>query len=840
MLKKNKPKKSKPKPKEFVVHLIGHAHLDLTYRWRWSETVNYAAVETFEGVLKQMEKAPGLTFAQSQLALYEAVEKHHPDLFKEIKKRIEDGTWMVVGGMWSEPDVNMPCGESLVRQFLVGKRYAQNRLGADTKVVWLPDVFGHSANIPQICKKAGMRYYVAGRCMPEDKPIFWWEGIDGSRILVYRFPHGYSGVINDDLPEQILDWVKDTPAREVLYLYGVGDHGGGPRQQDIEGIKKLSKMANAPKLIFGNPDDYFAKIEKKHKFPICKGELNFYAQGCYTSQARVKRMNRRAENLLLSAEKFATNAIFIHRKPGFPRHEVLEAWKWLLRLQFHDNLPGSSFGPVYDDNQEDFQTFRQQTSLVLRDALEVIGSRLDTRGEGIPLVVYNAMSWKRSEPVEVKVKFNQAVDSVVAVNHLGQSLPTQILNSEKLESGQVELKIAFLAEDVPSLGYRLFWIRPGKQVASSPGVKVKNTALENEFLRVKINPQSGQIASIFNKRNSKEVLSAPASLKVIAEDPLNTAWTMKLTDKIAIPSLVAPVEIIEKGPVRAKIRICSKYKDSTFIQDISLSQDNPLLLWEIEVDWQESDTCLKVVFPVNHAAEEATFEIPYGSITRPADEQEVPALKWIDLSNKKYGTSLLNDGQYGFSIGKSILRMSLLRSPRDMDPRTDRGKHKIKFAFYPHQKSWREARTVRRAYELNNPLMGMKEGKHEGRAMGWGCPPEEPLPSSYSFLKISPSNLVVTAMKPEEEQFASVDYILRFYETEGKKVMAKITCPVPVEKAYECNLMEEKPTRSKVKVEGKQIKVPVGPYEIKTLYICYAQRFAGSLPGEWEGMEQDP
>ena len=839
-MSKNKIKNPAAKPNQLTVHLIGHAHLDLAYRWRWSETIHYAVVETFGGVLQQMKKSPGLTFAQSQLALYEAVEKHHPELFKEVKEKIQEGTWVVVGGMWSESDTNMPSGESLVRQLLVGKRYAKNRLGVDPTVVWLPDVFGHSANIPQICQKAGMRYYVAGRCIPGDKPIFWWEGIDGSRILVYRFPHGYSGALNENLPEQILDWAKDTPVREILYLYGVGDHGGGPRDEDIEGMKKLSQRAEAPKLIFGNPEDYFPTLEKKYKFPVHKGELNFFARGAYTTQARVKRMNRRAENLLLTAEKFATNVLFAHRKPPCPRYEVLEAWKWLLRLQFHDNLPGTSFGPVYDDNQSDFQGFQKNVSTVLQDALETIGSRLDTRGEGIPIVVYNAMSWERSEAVEVKVRLNQKVDSVVVVNHLGQTLPAQILNSENLENGQAELKIVFLAEKIPSLGYRLFWIRPGKHLASDSGAKAESSLLENEFLRVKFDSHTGQITSIFDKRACREILSAPASLQVIAEDPVNTAWTMRLTDETATPSLAAPLEVRENGPVRAKIRIRSRFRDSSFIQDISLSKDSPFLLWETEVDWQESDTCLKVVFPVSHSAEEATFEIPYGSITRPANEEEVPALNWIDLSDQRYGASLLNTGQYGFSVGKNILKMSLLRSPRDMDPRTDRGTHQLRLAFYPHQKDWQAAGTVRRAYELNSPLMVKQEGKHEGNIMGWGNPPEKPLPPSYSFLRISPSNLVVTTMKPEEEKFAQVDYILRFYETEGKKVTAKITCPVPVETAYECNLMEKKVSSNKVKVNGKQIQVPVGPYEIKTLYICYAQRFAGTLPGEWEGMEQEP
>lgn len=836
---------NKPEARAFTVHLIGHAHLDLAYRWRWSETVYYAAVETFEGVLRQMEKVPGLTFAQSQLALYEAMEKVHPELFARIKARIKEGTWVAVGGMWTEPDMNMPCGESLVRQLLVGKRYARNKLGTDTTVAWVPDVFGHNANLPQILKKAGMKYYVAARCMPEGSPIFWWEGLDGSRVLAYRFPHHYSVAIGPDLPERIVEWGKETPVREALVLYGAGDHGGGPREEDLKGLAQLRESTEAPKFIFSTPEAYFRAIEESGvSFPVYKGELNFFARGCYTTQARVKRMNRLGEQLLLTAEKFAANALFIHRKAAFQRYEMVEAWKSLLRLQFHDNLPGTSIGSVYDDNEGDFAELQEKGSRILREALEVIGARLDTRGEGIPVVVYNPLSWSRSEPVEVTVTGRNVPDDPVVRDPSGKALPTQVLDRTRREDGRVELRVVFFAEGVPSLGYRLFRIEEGSPPASEHAVRVEGSVLENAFLKVEMDPKTGQIAWIFDKRMGREVLSAPAGLQVIPEHTLNTAWTMRRTDQVFLPTLLGPVEIIEQGPVRATVRVQSVWEESTFVQEISLGMGTPTVQWNMTTDWHESDTCLKVAFPLSTSADTATFKIPYGHIVRPTNGDEVPALKWIDVSGDTYGASLLNDCKYGFDVVRNegsagtVMRMSILRGAVDMDPRADDGEHELRFALYPHAGGWREAHTIRRANELNVPMIPMMERKHEGSATGWGVPPEEPLPPSYSFLEIHPNHVMVTAMKPMEEQITS-DLVLRFYETAGKAVTAEVVCPVPLLEAYECNLMEKQIETDEVVVEGNRVRIPVGAYEIKTLGLRYAKRFAGALPGGWQGMEQD-
>ena len=855
-MNESKTEKRLPQARAFTVHLIGHAHLDLAYRWRWSESVHYAAVDTFEGVLRQMEQVPGLTFCQSQLALYEAVEKIHPELFSRIKERIREGTWAVVGGMWAEPDVNMPSGEALVRQLLVGKRYARNRLGVDTKVAWLPDVFGHNAHLPQILNRAGMRYYVAGRCMPEEAPVFWWEAPDGSRVLAYRFPDGYSGAIRADLGERIVEWGRHTPIRDVLFLYGAGDHGGGPRDEDLKGIAQLKASDDAPTLVFDTPDAYFERLEKEldpDAIPVVRGELNFFARGCYTTQARVKRLNRLGENLLPTAEKFGANALFIHRKAAFQRYEMLEAWKLLLRMQFHDNLPGTSIGPVYKDNEADFAALHTKASAILREALSVIGARQDTRGEGTPVMVYNPLAWRRSEPVEAEVALRGAPEAVVVVDHEGRALHTQILDRSPQANGWTRLRVLFLASEVPSLGYRLFRVVPGASPKISGDLGAEGTLLENEFLTVEVDSVTGQICRIFDKRAPREVLSAPAGLRIIPEHRLNTAWTIKLLDESKLPALACPVEIVERGPVRATIRVTTVWEDSTFVQDISLNAGVPTVHCALKAEWRESDTCLKVAFPLTGSSHEAAFEVPFGHVMRPTNGDEVPALKWIDLSLRSrqalstpikaslseanYGASLLNNGRYGFDVKDNVLRMSLLRGAVDMDPRADDGAHQVDFALYPHAGDWREARTLRRANELNVPLIAVAERKHEGSAMGWGVPPEEPLPPVFSFLEIAPDNLMVTAMKPVEERFSASDLVLRFYETAGKAVTAEITCPVPLAEAYECDFMEEPLAENHAEIDENRIRVPVGAYEVKTLYLRYSKRFAGSLPQGWEGIE---
>ncbi|HYA48457.1 MAG TPA: alpha-mannosidase, partial [Burkholderiales bacterium] len=302
---KSKPTPPLSDPRQYTAHLVGHAHIDLSWLWRWEETVNDVAVQTFKGTLAQMAVMPGLTFAQSQAAIYEAMEKNYPELFQEIRAKVKEGTWIPVGGMWVEPDLNMPDGEALARQLLYGKRYFLDKFGFDVTVGWNPDSFGHNWQLPQILSKAGIRFYVFERCAPDKTPFFWWEGKDGSRVLAHAPQGWYLVSLKDGLSDVLKEAALQTPVKDFLILYGEGDHGGGPRASDIEAIKKYRNDPAQPKMVFSDPAAFFKKVEASGAdLPVVSRELNFAFPACYTTQAATKKWNRTLENTLLEAERF--------------------------------------------------------------------------------------------------------------------------------------------------------------------------------------------------------------------------------------------------------------------------------------------------------------------------------------------------------------------------------------------------------------------------------------------------------------------------------------------------------------------------------------------------------
>ena len=398
----------------YSLHMIGHAHIDLAYRWRWNEVVHRVGPDTFRGVLRMMDQEPGLTFAQSQMVLYEAVQKEYPDLFQAIRKRIAEGRWVVVGGMWAEPDMIIPSGESFVRQFLLGKQYARRELGVDVKVGWTPDAFcGQVNTLPQILKGAGMDYYIFGRGQPPGQRMFWWEGPDGSRIPAMGVFATYSAPpLTGRMFPMLVEFCNRAPgSKSVLVLYGRGDHGGGPREEDVAAIHAIQHAAGMPKVVYDTPQHFLDTVVAplKGDLPVYKESLGGMEGISYVSQARAKLGNRRSENLLLTAEEFNTIGTFYQRKPNYPRVDFNAVWKPVLRNQFHDVLAGTTNGRVYDDDDAEYAEVYREGRELLAQGLEYIGARIDTRGGGIPLIVYNPVSWTRSDVVEVEIRFTRPV-----------------------------------------------------------------------------------------------------------------------------------------------------------------------------------------------------------------------------------------------------------------------------------------------------------------------------------------------------------------------------------------------------------------------------------------------
>lgn len=802
-------------PREYTAHLVGHAHIDLSWLWRWEETVNDVAVQTFKGTLAQMAKMPGLTFAQSQAAVYEAIEKNSPSIFEEIRRKVSEGTWIPVGGMWAEPDLNMPDGEALARQLLYGKRYFLDKFAADVAVGWNPDAFGHNWQLPQILNKAGIRYYVFERCAPEKKPFFWWEGKDGSRLLCHVPQGWYLVSLKNGLNDVLKDASTQTPVKDFLILYGEGDHGGGPRDSDVAAMEKFRNDPNHPKMVFSDPAAYFKKIEASGvDFPVVRKELNFTFPACYTTQAATKKWNRTTESLLLQAERFSALAVAAGFRDYYPERDIDEAWKTALRNQFHDILDGSSIGPVYEESGRFYREAQARARRALDFSLETILNAADTSGEGIPIAVFNPLFWERTEPVEAEVALPEGTATVGILDPGGWPIPVQILE-KKTESDKSRFRVAFLASKVPSFGYQIYRAVPHelKPARISP-LSVSTAALENAGFKIVLDQKTGWIQSFLDKRWNREIFSAPGNvLQAIADEPESmSAWELGLKGTPEnIGASEASIEVLESGPVRAVLRVRTPFRHSLFVQDLILYAGLPRLDVRMTVDWQERNLMIKAAFPLNLKSGQAEFEIPFGSITRPADGTEVPALRWIDLSDpeRHIGLSLLNDCKYGFDVKDTTLRMSIVHGATSPDPEADRGRHELLYSLYPHAGTWKEANTIRRGLELNSALIVRTGMSHKGA-----------LPAERSFVRVAPANIVLSGFKMESG-YNSRNLIVRLYEAFGKRTEAKISFPWPV-RAEETDLVE-RPVKGAAVWSSQgascEIAVPVGPYEIKTLKV---------------------
>lgn len=818
MERQQKPSAVTVPPRRLTVHLIGHAHIDLSWLWRWEETVADVAVHTFEGTLAQMDKMPGLTFAQSQAAIYEAVEKNFPELFRRISRRVAEGTWLPVGGMWVEPDLNMPEGESLARQLLYGKRYFLDRFGVDVRVGWNPDSFGHNWQLPQLLKLAGIETYVFERCAPgpEPTPFFWWEGMDGSRVLSYVPPGWYLADLRRGVARILEEVSKHTDVKDFLLLYGAGDHGGGPRHTDVEAVRKYRNDPNQPRLAFGVPEAYFKTVRAKGaSFPVVKRELNYAFPACYTTQVETKKQNRRLENLLLESEAFSALAAASGYRDYYPERDLDEAWKVLLRNQFHDILDGSSIGPVYDEVAGFYRQAERRAVRALDFSLETISNAVDTRGPGLPLIVYNSLAWERTGPVETEVVVPKAGGSVAGPGGIrltdseGRDVPVQML-SKRAEDDASVIRFVFIAEAVPSIGYRLYRVIPGgKTWAGAAGPRADNRGLENEYIKVDLDGRTGWVKSLYDKVVRREVLAGPGNvLEAVADEPETmSAWELGLKETIGrVGENGASVEVLERGPVRAVVRVRSRFRDSLFEQNLILYRGLAHLDCRLRLDWQERNVMIKAAFPLAVKEAAARFEIPFGSVIRPADGSEVPALRWVDVAEKSgvYGVSVLDDSRYGFDVKGGTIRLSVIHGATYPDPEADRGRHELVYCLLPHRGDWKQAQTQRRAMELNRPLRAVFPMTHAGK-----------LPAVHSFVRIRPDNVVLSALK-KEMGYAERGLILRLYEAEGENTRAGLEFPWAVE-AFETDLIE-RPT-GKALGSGAAITVELAPYEIKTIRV---------------------
>jgi alpha-mannosidase len=765
---------------EPTLHLIGHAHIDPVWLWQWPEGWQEIKA-TFRSVLDRTNEDDEFVFSASSAAFYEWVARNETEMFEEIRQRVGEGRWQVVGGWWCEPDVNVPSGESFVRQGLVGQRWFAEHLGITATVGFNPDSFGHHAMLPQILAKSGLDSYVFMR--PSDHELglpartFWWESDDGSRVLAFRIPYEYL-TWPGEIDEHVLRCAAElrAPLDHVMCFYGVGNHGGGPTRENIESIHRLRQKDDLPTLEFSHPERFFDAVRSSGvDLPVVHSELQNHARGCYSAHSGIKRWNRRAEGLLLDAERLGTIAARLsdHRC----REDLTRAWKNVLFNQFHDILPGTAIEPAYEDARDELGESAAIAGRAIQDALQSITWRIDIPQEdgAIPVVVFNPHSWETQAPVELEV--GKLPPDAVVVDDEGRSRPIQRIQSlATVEGGRS--RITFLA-DLPPVGYRTFRVTSGA-AADAVSAGSDGLVLDNDLLRLEFDERG--LRRFYDHRHEVEVLGPGALRADVLDDPSDT-WSHGVTryDDLEGSFEVRRVHLVENGPVRSVVRIESAYGASELVQDVILYRDLAYVDVQASVDWHERFKVLKLGVPVGLHFPKATYEIPFGTLERATDGQEVPGQRWVDLSGrvkgvgKIYGVTVANDSKYGYDVLQGELGITVLRSPiyAHHDPKVpsedehyayhDQGPQRFSYRIVPHLGSWMDGQAVWRASELDQPPTALMESAHTG-----------PLPPQDSFLRIDAPNVVLSALKEAEDGAAA---IVRCYETAGTSTTATIELP---------------------------------------------------------------
>ena len=795
---------------------VGHSHIDTAWLWQIRETKRKCS-RTFSTVLSHMEQYPEFIFSQGQPQLYEYVKDNYPTIWKSIKQRVKEGRWEVTGGGWVEQDSNVSGAEALVRQYLYGNRFFRREFGKHTELVWLPDAFGFPVTMPQIWKKAQMKAFGTTKINwsqynQHPYSMFRWRGLDGSEIFSYMPPGSYNA---NPHPASILsDWdsfkQKDM-CDDLPVTFGHGDGGGGPTRQQIENVTRMKDLAGFPKCSIGTLEETVAKMMKNvdwDDLPVYNDELYLELhRACQTTQARTKRNNRKGELLFRDTEFLSGVAML----DGFayPQDAIYDLWKPFLCNQFHDILPGSSIREVYADADEDYAHILGNLTKLRETALKANAAKVNTAGEGTPVVVTNTLGWDRDDVASAPLPNGK--DDVSVLNPAGDPVPSQVVTNV---DGSKEL--LFEAKSVPSMGHAVYRMVDGTVSKTKSTIKVARQRLENDFFVVHLT-RNGAVRQIVDKRSNRNVVpkgSVANDLQLFEDRPhAHDAWDVDYNideNRWSMDDVVS-ITVMERGPVRGVVRVVKKTDKSTLTQDITVWSTVPRVDFVTSVEWNEKYRLLKAAFPVDVLSRTATYEIQYGAIERPTHHSnerdrakfEVPGHRWIDLSEGDYGVSLLNDCKYGFDTYQNTMRISLLRSAVRPDPKADEGHHDFTYSVYPHAGTWREAQTVHRAYELNAPLLARVETAHEGD-----------LDAVQGLVCADNPRVVIDCIKKAED---SDDLIVRLYEAYGTRGEVKLTFGRTPVRVAECDLMEE--NEMSLSVDDSAVSFEVKPWEIRTFKV---------------------
>lgn len=802
------------KETEAQVICVGHTHIDVAWLWTLSVTED-KAVRSFSTVLELMKRYPEYIFMSSQPQLYLYVKKNAPEIYEQIQERVKEGRWEVEGSMFVEPDCNLASGEALVRQILYGKEFFKKEFHRDCEILWLPDVFGYSAALPQILRKSNVNYFMTTKIswnevnkLPYDS--FYWEGIDGSRILTHfittrdyisktrnlktndefttEFSTNYNGVIH---PCQIKGawqrYQQKNLSSDILCSYGYGDGGGGPTEEMLETQRRLSYgIPGCPATKQGKAIDFFRILERNmegKRVPVWSGELYLeYHRATYTSMARNKRFNRKGEFAMMNLE---TYSVLAENLAGmeYPETSIRENWEIIMRNQFHDILPGSSIFQVYEDSKREYEHL-----------FETVHCHADERIQ----------------------KLADAVGGVVIFNPNGKNMSGLVetdadpgfFNIQKTSNG----RFLFYAENIPSKGYRRVY---GSTVPEQRCL-VTTDRIDTPFFKIIFN-ENGHITEWLDKKQNRNILKPDQKGNVLIgyEDKPHKFDNWNLFDYYKEKSWevdeLLEKEVMEEGPFRYALKMVWKYMDSVISENIYVYPDSPRVDFEFTADWKEDQIFLKALFPLDINSHEATYEIQYGNVKRPTtcntswDQArfEVCCHKWMDISEGGCGISFLNDCKYGVSVEDNTVGLSLIKCGRYPNPKADREMHHAIYSVYPHEGTWEDAEIVKEAYLLNNPMVVCTGSNMNGT-----------LPAVYSEASCDCRNIMIEVLKKSEDGRSS---ILRIYEFENRRTNAAFTFGRKYRRIWTANLLEEKETL--LAKETDYVSITVKPFEIVTLVL---------------------
>lgn len=814
--------------KSYQVSCLGHAHLDLAWLWPVEETWD-AAERTFRSVLDLQKDFPELTYTHSSPALFAWLADHRPELFCAVQQAVADGRWGIDAGLWVEPELNTLGGESLARQILYGQRYCRDTFGTVSAIAWLPDSFGFSWQLPQLFAQGQVRCFATQKLRwndttPFPHELFWWEGLDGTRLLSMTLPPIGSDVDPVAIARHSAQWIAQTQLTESLWLPGVGDHGGGPTRDMLHQARRWAASPFFPAVTFRRAADFLETVERQVApspaanggkradegaiaLPCWRDELYLELhRGCYTTHGDQKRQNRACETRLTHGERFAAIATLTLDVP-YPKAALETAWKQMLFNQFHDILPGTAIPEVFATANETWAAALDTADRVLHHALAQLAGAIALppapHSQAVAIALFNPLNWSRSEVVEValpegEVPAWQAIDGPT-----GNPLTTQV--SAAGRSLLVEV------QDVPAIGYRLLWLVPAA-ASPSPIPMPAHWQLESDRLRVTLDPHTGDIASLWDCHAQRETLSGPGNhlQAFVDQGEYWDAWNIApaYADHPLPPATLESITWVEHGPLRQRVRVVRQVGQSTLQQDYVLEARSPYLSIETVADWQECQVVLKTAFPTRTQATSATYEIPFGAIARPLNSDdphqrakwEVPALGWADLSDGHHGLSILTDYKHGFDAQPDRLCLTLLKAPLWPDPGADRGHHVFRYAVLPHGGSWQAAQTPHHAIAFNAPLYA-QVCPQSTRATG------DPAPvTQHSFLHWDSPNLAIAAFKPSEDDPNA--YILRCWDAYGKASTLHIHTPLPLVETDTTDLLED-PTPT-------AIADPLRPWQVVT------------------------